>query len=434
MRWSSSHVGLVEAARMAHWKATLLWACLVGIMHTECDTQQLFHSLTSIGQMTNLAVSTGDQLFASSTVSNSSVVYRLNSSLAIQETLLLTGGVSVLGLTLTPDESTLVVCVSDKSCTAYDTNSLNHVSTKVFENVLASSDSVALVSASVSGGGNSFYVGSSNSTGGVNLIGQYGLYGTASNINRTSGGLFGVTASSFSRSWFGGFVAGSYTYFVVLDVHTSPTSEAGIRVLRVCNNSYDKLIASMSEIELDCLGLAGHVNGYARLAGVSLVTYPINGPSSYETALLIGIVTPPLGSYSGMYHSRICTYRLSQIDSKMDNVSSPSPSYTCFSGPLPWWNKNDSSFACSTSCNMSSPGAVAAPTLLAVSQPVSVPLTNASYELSYTLSIYVESITLLFIASTNQTGNSILQAVSRKAHVYGDQLGPVTLYILVPCC
>ena len=68
-------------------------------------------------------------------------------------------------------------------------------------------------------------------------------------------------------------MAGSYAYFVVLDVKTSSTSEAGIRVLRVCNNSYENRIASMSEIELDCLGLAGRVNGYARLAGVCISGY-----------------------------------------------------------------------------------------------------------------------------------------------------------------
>ena len=58
-------------------------------------------------------------------------------------------------------------------------------------------------------------------------------------------------------------------------------------------------MTSVSEIELDCLDLAGRVNGYARLVGASLVTYPVNGSESYETALLVGIVTPPLGGYSG---------------------------------------------------------------------------------------------------------------------------------------
>ena len=58
---------------------------------------------------------------------------------------------------------------------------------------------MALVSAPVSGGGNSFYVGSSNGT--VNLIGQYGLNGTAGNVSRTSRNLLSVTASSFTHNY-----------------------------------------------------------------------------------------------------------------------------------------------------------------------------------------------------------------------------------------
>ena len=168
-------------------------------------------------------------------------------------------------------------------------------------------------------------------------------------------------------------MAGSYVYFVVLDVSASPNSETGIRVLRVCDNSQETRVTSVSEIELDCLDLAGRVNGYARLVGASLVTYPVNGSESYETALLVGIVTPPLGGYSGMYSGRVCAFRLSQIDSMIDSVSSSSPSNgTCFSGPLPWRNTSNSYFSCSSRCNMSSPGATEAPTLHAVSHPVAI--------------------------------------------------------------
>ncbi|KAL5476088.1 hypothetical protein EMCRGX_G025994 [Ephydatia muelleri] len=46
----------------------------------------------------------------------------------------------------------------------------------------------------------------------------------------------------------------------------------------------------------------------------------------------------------------------------------------------------------------------------AVSHPVSVLSTNTSFELDYVLSIYIESLSLLFIASTNHMDTSILQA------------------------
>eukprot|EP00731_Ephydatia_muelleri_P030198 Em0021g721a len=377
------------------------------------DQTRISQSLRSFtpadnAQVKDLAISSDGQLFASSSVNDRSVVYRLNCSLVAQEALWIAEGSSVLGLILTPDD--IVVCTTDKSCTSYDASNLNDGSTKVFADVLASSNSsVALVRAPIRGGGNSFYVGSSDEN--LNLIGQYGIDGTARNVSRSSGGLFGVTTDTFTRDWFSGFVAGFYVYFVVLDVSASPNSETGIRVLRVCDNSQETRVTSVSEIELDCLDLAGRVNGYARLVGASLVTYPVNGSQSYETALLVGIVTPPLGGYSGMYSGRVCAFQLSQIDSMIDSVSSSSPSNgTCFSGPLPWRNTSNSYFSCSSRCNMSSPGATEAPTLHAVSHPVSVLSTNTSFELDYVLSIYIESLSLLFIASTNHMDTSILQA------------------------
>ena len=175
-----------------------------------------------------------------------------------------------------------------------------------------------IMSAPVIGGGSSFYVGSSSGT--VILIGQYGLDGAAGSVSRSSGNLFGVTAVSFTRNWFGGFVAGSYSYFVVLDVSTSPISRPGIRVLRVCDNSNTTSVAAMYEIELDCLGLAGNVNSYARFAGASLVSYPTTAGGPFEDRLVIGIVTPILGGYTGTFSSRVCTYSLSQIDSMMDSA------------------------------------------------------------------------------------------------------------------
>lgn len=420
---------------MIHWKAALLCVCMLVCL---TQTAQLLRNFTlaANAQVKDLAISSDGQLFTSSVVGNRSVVYRLNCSFATQEALWISDGQSILGLTSVPGK--IVVCMTDKSCKSYDASNLNDGSTTVFVDVLASNSSgVALVSAPIRGGGNSFYVGSSNRN--LILIGQYGLDG----VNRSSGDLFGVTADSFARSWFGGFVAGSYAYFVVLDVSASPNTETGIRVLRVCDNSQETRLDSVSEIELDCLDLAGRVNGYARLVGASLVTYTINGSESYETALLIGIVTPPLGGYSGMYGSRVCAYRLSQIDSMIDSVSSPSPSNgTCFSGPLPWRNTSNSYLSCGSRCNMSSPGATEAPTLHAVSHPVSVPLTNTSFELDYVLSMYTESLSLLFIASTNQMGASILQAVSgadMHARVYALKCCDIIIIFVchahpVSCC
>ena len=376
------------------------WCAVFCVLVAIC-TGQLQFSLP--GQPNDVVFSTTN-VYASTNVSGSGRVYRLNGSLVQQEVLQFPSGISALRIALSSDESRLIVCVSNKTCISYIVNDLTKGSVSAF---LASSNNAALVSAPVIGGGNSFYVGSSNGT--VILIGQYGLDGAAGSVSRSSGNLFGVTAASFIRNWFGGFVAGSYTYFVVLDVSTSPIYRPGVRVLRVCDNSNTTSVAAMYEIELDCLALAGNVNSYARFAGASVVSYPTFAGGLFEDRLVIGIVTPPLGGYTASVRSRVCTYSLSQIDSMMDSANAQ-----CSSGSLPWRSSSATS-TCSTPCNLSSPGAIAAPTLNYASVPVPVAQTNTSYELSYTLSFSTESLTLLFLASTsqlNQQGTSIVQAVS----------------------
>ena len=218
-------------------------------------------------------------------------MYRLNGSLVQQEVLQFPSGIAVLRIALSSDQGKLIVCVSNGSCIAYNADNLNKGSVRTFQNVQAAgNNNVALVSAPVSGGGNSFYVGSSNGT--VNLIGQYGLDGTAGNVSRTSRNLFSVTASPFTRNWYGGFVAGSYTYFVVLDVFPpGPSPGPGVRVLRVCNNYNETSIAAMYELYLDC-----SVDGFdfmnARITGASLISYTNSSGGPYEDRLVIGIVTP----------------------------------------------------------------------------------------------------------------------------------------------
>ena len=360
----------------------------------------------SPGQISDSSVTANGQLFASVNYANGTgSVYRLNSSLFLQEVLQFSYGTTVLRLALSPDESRIVTCVSNRSCLEYDVNNLSKGPIRTFDNVLAAGgNNVSLVSAPVSGGGNSFYVGSSN--GSVNLIGQYGLDGTAGNVSRSSGNLFNVTASSFTRNWFGGFVAGNYTYFVVLDVSTS-TAPTGMRVLRVCGNSYDTSVAAVYETELNCLSLEGRIDPTSRFAGVSLVSMYPNG-TSFDTKIVVGAVTPSvLGS---SFYSRVCTFSLSNIDSAIASASS-----LCSPGALSW-RSSTSSPTCYSPCNISPPGAIPTSTLVHDQSGLLVTsVTNSSFDLSYTLSFNFESLTLLFIAYTsqlNQAGQSTMKVVS----------------------
>ena len=208
----------------------LFTGLISGMFCVTICTGQLQFSLP--GQPNDVAVSSTSNVYVSNNVSGSGRVYRLKGSLVQQELLQFPSGTSVLRIALSSDESRLIVCVSNKSCISYIANDCTKGSVSTFQNSLASSNNVALVSAPVIGGGNSasgFCIGSSNGT--VILIGQYGLDGAAGSVSRSSGNLFGVTAGSFTRNWFGGVVAGFYTYLVVIDVSTtSSLSRPGVGI------------------------------------------------------------------------------------------------------------------------------------------------------------------------------------------------------------
>ena len=381
----------------------LLYVCFggIGLFHKECGAQ--IRQFNVFGQSDVVVSSTG-QLFVGANISQTGYLVKLNTTSAQQELLQFPGGTSVLRLSLSSDESRLVACLSNRSCIEYDANNLAKGPVTVFNNILTGGINVSLVSAPVSGGGNSFYVGSSNGT--VNLIGQYGLDGTAGIVSRSSGNLFSVTASSFTRNWYGGFVAGSYTYFVVLDLSTASGSDTGVRVLRVCDNSNEASVAAMVETELNCNNLRGRVDAASRFAGASLVNAYPNG-TSFEPTIVVAAVTPNLIN-GGSSYSRACTFSLSSIDSAIANVSS-----RCSPGNLPW-RSSASSPSCYSTCNTSSPGAISTPALVQTSTLLSVSLSNTSFDLSYIMSFNYESLTLLLIAYTdqpNQAGQSTLLAV-----------------------
>ena len=337
-------------------------------------------------QQNDVVISSNSDVYVSANVGGSGRVYRLNGSLVQQEMLQFPNRISALRIALSSDESRLIVCVSNMSCISYIANNLTKGSVSNFQNCLASSNNVALVSAPVIGGGNTFYVGSSNDT--VILIGQYGLDGAAGSVNRSSGNLFGVNAGTFIRNWFGGFVAGSYIYFVGLDLNTSSISRPGVRVLRVCDNSNETSVAAMYEAEINCLSSSA-VDNTSTVVGVSLVeSFPSGGAT-----LVIGLVTP-----TAPLISRVCTLKLSSVDNAMNTAS-------CSGTSLPWRDTVSSAQSCPNRCNIASPGAVEAPTPMSSNADI---LTNSdTITYTSTLAFNYESLSLLFIAS-----GSSLQAVS----------------------
>ena len=375
---------------------------LIGLLSLLCDSQS-----PTFTRATDVAVSSSGQVFVGD--SGKGVLYRLDSSLVQQEIVALPSGGSILRLALTPDGIKIVACLTNGNCITYDVKNLAKGPLRVFEGILSSSDSLALVSVPVSGGGNSFYVGSSNGT--VILIGQYGLDGTAGNMSRTSGNLFSVTASWFTRKWYGGFVVGSYTYFVVLDVSTSAISRPGVRVLRVCDNSNETSVAAMYEAEINCFS-SNSVDPSSVLLGASLLeSFPSGGAST----LVIGLSTPNVSPLS-----RVCTVGLPSIDSFMNNAS-------CSPTSLPWRAATTSSLSCPNRCTISSPGAIGIPS----DAPNAAYLSTSSISTyTSTLAFNYESLALLFIAYTDDTG-AFIQEV-RIALNMRSQKKKLNFFILPP--
>ena len=177
-------------------------------------------------------------------------------------------------------------------------------------------------------------------------------------------------------------------------------------MLQVCDNSNETSVAAMYETELNCLAINGRIDAASRFAGVSLVNAYPNG-TSFEPRLVVGTVTPnPNG---GRYFSRVCTFSLPKIDSSASSQCSP--------GALPWRSSSPSSLSCSSTCTISSPGAIPTSSLVHTSGLLATASTppNSTFDLSYTLSFNFESLTLMFIAYTdqlNQAGQSFILLVS----------------------
>ena len=358
----------------------IFYIVLGHLLFDKCSAQALNRFDVDTGAANVAVVSSRGQVFVGANLAGSSgcYLYSLDGNLGQRDKVQCRSGVSILKLVhaLGPDGGTVVACMSDRSCIEYSSNNLTAGPVRIFQNAFTttSDDGIALVSAPVIGGGNSFYVGSSNGT--VILIGQYGLDGAAGSVSRSSGNLFGVTAGSFTRNWFGGFVAGFYTYFVVLDL--SP-SRAGMRVLRVCDNSNTSSVAAMYEAEVNCYSSSA-VDETSKVVGVSLLeSFPSGG-----TTLVIGLVTP-----NAPLISRVCTVGLSSVDSAMNTAS-------CSGISLPWRDTVSSAQSCPNRCNITSPGAVEGSGITLGT--ADIPVTSSSTFTS-TLAFNDESLALLFIAS-----------------------------------
>ena len=231
-------------------------------------------------------------------------VYRLSGDSLREEVLQLPAGDGVLRMALSSDHSRLVVCFANRSCSVYNSSDLNAGAQRTVEDVSLSSSSMALFTAPVSGGGDSFYatsVGMNPDSGFQDIrLAQYGFAGAENSVNRLSN--LEVRLSEFTRTFVGGFVENSSAYFVAID--TDPSAIRALHVMRVCDASGESDFPAVYEAELNCASTALTT----KVPSVSLVRNP------GETWVVLS------NSQPGSGNNRVCSYLLSSIDQELDDT------------------------------------------------------------------------------------------------------------------
>ena len=234
----------------------------------------------------------GDNVFASEGPN----IYRYSTDLEQQQTLVLDDSIDVLGLATTPDGEWLIACIANDNCFVRNGSDIS-TGTRTVDNAVGESNRVALFTAGPIPGGQSFYAGSygtvMNGVGERIRFGQYGFAG--SNIDRSSVG----SVSSFNgRNYYGGFSLPDYAYFVVIDEDGATPQ---LRIIRVCSSGS---LVSQYELQLQC---ASTLLGTAIVRGLSLIN---------QETLVIGLTV------TGGFGNRLCTFNMSDINSRMDAVYS----------------------------------------------------------------------------------------------------------------
>ncbi|XP_064399093.1 plexin-A1-like isoform X2 [Halichondria panicea] len=239
-------------------------------------------------------------------------LYRLSAQLTPDETVDLGATVITRGLALS-STGTVVVCLVDLSCSVYNGSNLSAGPIRTVTNAIASADPD--FGAAIITSGATFYTGASTGAGTVAMGHRMTLQQFGEGFNRSSNNpsplAFGV--SDFSRQFYGGFVSGNFTYYVVSDYRPRIDQTRAIRLLRVCNmpdceGASTCGVTALYEFGFDCGGRT--ISERTRVCGVSLVEdfSRISGPT-----VVITICTPGFTD-----RSFVCVVDLTAVNVDLD--------------------------------------------------------------------------------------------------------------------
>ncbi len=244
-------------------------------------------------------------------------LYRLNAQLIQEERVDLGANVINRGLALS-STGMLVVCLEDLSCSIYNASNLSAGPIRRVSNAIASADPD--FGAAIFTSGDTFHTGASTGAGTISMqhrmvLQQFGEGFNRSFDNNPSSGtrndlVFGV--SDFSRQFYGGFVSGNFTYYVVSDYQPF-TIDRAIRLLRICNmpdcgGPSTCGVTALYELGFNCGDRT--IRSLTRVCGVSLVDNfsGISGPTA-----VITICTPTFTS-----SSFVCVVDITAVNVALD--------------------------------------------------------------------------------------------------------------------
>ena len=266
-------------------------------------------------------------------VSDDNTVYLLNGDLSEVTRRVRNEGQSPEGMTLTSDESRLIVCwansvdsggqsVNTASCTVYNSSTLEgllNVTQPVSNGIGAPRGNSYSVSRGSSGvGGETFFVMSSSFGGGNDNELYHREYSVSDGSVRrqetpTVGGII-------SRQYSTGITVGNYSYVLAFDVE----SVGRVRVIRSCDGrtSWD----NWYEIQLNC----GTVRRIQDFRSTLLDANFLTVKDGVSEAMLVITVESDTGS------SDTCSFPLSDIDSTATHLLEHCQDSTVDSIPFPW--------------------------------------------------------------------------------------------------
>ena len=171
-------------------------------------------------------------------VSAGNRLFRLSPDLVQEESISLSADVVDRGIALTSDGSKVVVCLTDLSCSVYNSTDLAAPSImRTNNNTIASVGfGVALFTA-----GDTFYVGSISGigAGATILLEQHGEGFVRSSSSNSASNSYTVapfaTFNPFSRNFYSGFEKDGNTYVFAVD--NNPSDNRRIIIMRVCHLS-----------------------------------------------------------------------------------------------------------------------------------------------------------------------------------------------------